>query len=156
MTSKIVASRGNGPAGPGIWTKDSSFLPSRRQISKMSEKEWHLFLQGAWNSASISWSWRSKTVKEEWKKTVPEKGKEGSGALIPLSAPYAVNLDKHSSNTFRSLPGCLSMHLELMELFERASPNFIPGPGMPSSICLLTYDDVLDLIASRFRKKKVK
>jgi len=98
--------------------------------------------------------------KEEWKKTVRRKGKDDSNALNPIvtMAPYAVNLDRHSSNA-QDRYLCLSIHLTLMELMpEQTVPQFHPRARDAAIMYLssLTYDDVSDFDRIKAQKEKLK
>jgi len=98
--------------------------------------------------------------KEEWKKTVRRKGKDDSNALNPIvtMAPYAVNLDRHSSNA-QDRYLCLSIHLKLMELMpEQTVPQFHPRARDAAIMYLssLTYDDVSDFDRIKAQKEKLK
>ncbi|NDY72470.1 flagellar basal body-associated protein FliL [Desulfobacter hydrogenophilus] len=160
VTSKIVDSRGT--AG-GTWDLDEGqlvFTVVASDINDVWEKEstysykllelrdHFMVLEG------------DNGRKEEWKKTVQLKGKEGPGAVnsIVTMAPYTVNLDKHSSNA-KDRYLCLSMHLELMELMpEQPVPQFHPRARDAAIMYLssLTYENVSDFDRIKVQKEKVK
>lgn len=160
VTSKIVDSRGT--AG-GTWHLDEGqliFTVEASDIEDVWKKNDTRFYKVLELSKHLMVLEGENGRKEEWKKTVPQKGKEGSGALNPIvsMAPYAVNLDKHSSNV-QDRYLCLSMHLELMELMpEQPVPQFHPRARDAAIIYLssLTYDDVSDFDRIKIQKEKVK
>lgn len=160
VTSKIVDSRG---AASGTWHLDEGQLIFAVVVSdidnvwkknetyfyKVLELRDHLMVLESENGR-----------KEEWKKTVRPQGKEAPGAVnsIVTMAPYAVNLNKHSSNA-QDRYLCLSMHMDLMELMpEQPVPQFHPRARDAAIMYLssLTYDDVSDFDRIKVQKEKVK
>ena len=160
VTSKIVDSRGT--AG-GTWHLDKGQLiltVEESDIQDVWEKNDTRFYKVLELSKPLMVLEGENGRKEEWKKTVPQQGKEGSEALnsIVSMAPYAVNLNKHSSNV-QDRYLCLSMHLELMELMpEQPVPQFHPRARDAAIMYLssLTYDDVSDFDRIKIQKEKVK
>jgi len=160
VTSKIVDSRGT--AG-GTWHLDEGqliFTVVASDINDVWEKEGTYFYKVFELSDHLMVLEGENGRKEEWKKTVRLKGKDGPGAVNPIvtMAPYAVNLDKHSSNA-RDRYLCLSMHLELMELMpEQPVSQFHPRARDAAIMYLssLTYENVSDFDRIKVQKKKVK
>ncbi|WP_033397558.1 flagellar basal body-associated FliL family protein [Desulfobacter curvatus] len=160
VTSKIVDSRGT--AG-GTWHLDEGQLiitVVASDINDVWEKDGTYFYKILELNDHLMVLEGENGRKEEWKKTVPQKGKEGSGAVNPIvgMAPYAVNLNKHSSNA-QDRYLCLSMHLELMELMpEQPVPQFHPRARDAAIMYLssLIYDDVSDFDRIKVQKEKVK
>ncbi len=95
----------------------------------------------------------------EWTKAVHAQ-KTGAAEINPVisMAPYAVNLEKHSSNTDdRYL--CINIHLELMELMpDQPVPQFHPRArdAVITYLSSLTYDDVSDYERVKIQKEKLK
>ena len=160
VTSKIVDSRGT--AG-GTWHLDEGqliFTVETSDIEDVWKKNDTRFYKVLELSKHLMVLERENGRKEEWKKTVPQQGKGGSAALNPIVSmpPYAVNLNKHSSNV-QDHYLCLSMHLELMELMpEQTVPQFHPRARDAAIMYLssLTYDDVSDFDRIKIQKEKVK
>lgn len=160
VTSKIVDSRGT---ASGTWHLDGGqliFSVLASDIDNVWKKNDTCFYKVIELSDHLMILEGEDGRKEEWKKTVLQKGKEGSGAVNPIvtMAPYAVNLDKHSSNA-QDRYLCLSMHLELMELMpEQTVPQFHPRARDAAIMYLssLTYDDVSDFDRIKVQKEKVK
>ncbi len=160
VTSKIVDSKGT---ARGTWHLDEGqliFTVEASDIENVWEKNDTRFYKVLELSDHLMVLEDENGRKEEWKKTVHRKGKDGSGAVNPIitMAPYAVNLDRHSSNT-QDRYLCLSMHLELMELMpEQPAPQFHPRARDAAIMYLssLTYDDVSDFDRIKAQKEKVK
>ncbi len=160
VTSKIVDSKGT---ARGTWHLDEGqliFTVEASDIENVWEKNDTRFYKVLELSDHLMVLEGENGRKEEWKKTVHRKGKDGSGAVNPIvtMAPYAVNLDRHSSNT-QDRYLCLSMHLELMELMpEQPAPQFHPRARDAAIMYLssLTYDDVSDFDRIKAQKEKVK
>lgn len=160
VTSKIVDSKGT---ARGTWHLDEGqliFTVEASDIETVWEKNDTRFYKVLELSDHLMVLEGENGRKEEWKKTVHRKGKDGSGAVNPIvtMAPYAVNLDRHSSNT-QDRYLCLSMHLELMELMpEQPAPQFHPRARDAAIMYLssLTYDDVSDFDRIKAQKEKVK
>ena len=95
----------------------------------------------------------------EWKKSTQSKGKGGATEINPVISmdPYAVNLNRLSSNTEdRYL--CMNMHLELMELMpDQSVPKFHPRArdAVITYLSSLTYDDVSDYERIKVQKEKL-
>jgi len=160
VTSKIVDSRGT---ASGTWHLDEGqliFTVVASDINDVWEKEGTYFYKVLELSDHLMVLEGENGRKQEWKKTVRSKGKDSPGAANPIvtMAPYAVNLDKHSSNA-RDRYLCLSMHLELMELMpEQPVPQFHPRARDAAIMYLssLTYENVSDFDRIKVQKKKVK
>lgn len=160
VTSKIVASRGS---AKGTWHLDNDQLiitVVESDLNNVWEKDGTYFYKILELTDQLMVLEGESGRKEEWKKTITKKGDEGAGAANSIvgMAPYAVNLDKHSSNAEdRYL--CLSMHLELMELMPgQPVPQFHPRARDAAIMYLssLTYDDVSDFDRIKVQKDKVK
>lgn len=159
-TSKIVASRGK---ANGTWHLDEGQLilnVMASDINDVWEKDGTYFYKVLELSKHLMVLEGEHGRREEWKKTVPKKGKAGQGAVNPIvgMAPYAVNMDKLSSNT-QDRYLCLSMHLELKELMpEQPVPKFHPRARDAAIMFLssLTYDNVSDFDRLKVQKEKIK
>lgn len=160
VTSKIVDSKGT---AKGTWHLDEGkliFTVETSDIEDVWEKNDTRFYKVLELSDHLMVLEGENGRKEEWKKTVHRKGKDDSGAVNPIvtMAPYAVNLDRHSSNA-QDRYLCLSMHLELMELMpEQPVPQVHPRARDAAIMYLssLTYDDVSDFDRIKAQKEKVK
>ena len=160
VTSKIVDSRGT---ASGTWHLDEGqliFAVEASDIDNVWEKNGTYFYKVLELRDHLMVLEGENGRKEEWKKTVHPQGKEGSGAVnsIVTMAPYAVNLNKHSSNA-QDRYLCLSMHMELMELMpEQPVPQFHPRARDAAIMYLssLTYDDVSDFDRIKVQTEKVK
>ena len=160
VTSKIVDSRGT---ASGTWHLDEGqliFTVVASDINNVWAKDGTDFYKVLELSDLRMVLEGENGRKEEWKKTVRQKGKDDPGNLnsIVTMAPYAVNLDKHSSNA-QDRYLCLSMHLELMELMpEQPVPQFHPRARDAAIMYLssLTYDNVSDFDRIKVQKEKVK
>ena len=160
VTSKIVDSRGT---ASGTWHLDEGQLiltVVASDINNVWEKEGTYFYKVLELSDHFMVLEGENGRKQEWKKTLRSKGKDDPGAVNPIvtMAPYAVNLDKHSSNA-KDRYLCLSMHLELMELMpEQPVPQFHPRARDAAIMYLssLTYENVSDFDRIKVQKKKVK
>lgn len=158
-TTKIVGARGK--AG-GTWHLDEGqliFNVEASDIEKVWEKNDTRFYKVLALSKHLMVLESEKGRKEEWKKAVREK-KADSGTVNPVvtMAPYAVNLNKNSSN-IKDRYLCLNMHLELMELMpDRSLPQFHPRARDAAIMYLssLTYDDVSDFDRVKAQKEKIK
>jgi flagellar basal body-associated protein FliL len=159
VTSKIVGSKGT--AG-GTWHLDEGQLiltVERSDIEDVWEKNDTRFYKVLELSDHLIILEGENGRKEEWKKTVRQK-KDDAGAVNPIvtMAPYAVNLDRHSSNA-QDRYLCLSIHLELVELMpEQSVPQFHPRARDAAIMYLssLTYDDVSDFDRIKAQKEKLK
>lgn len=160
VTSKLVASKGT---ARGTWHLDEKqliFTVEESDIENVWEKNDTRFYTVLELSDHLMLLEGETGRKEEWKKTVRLKGKEDSNALNPIvtMAPYAVNLDRHSSNA-QDRYLCLSIHLKLMELMpEQTVPQFHPRTRDAAIMYLssLTYDDVSDFDRIKAQKEKLK
>jgi len=160
VTSKLVASKGT---ARGTWHLDEKqliFTVEESDIENVWEKNDTRFYTVLELSDHLMLLEGETGRKEEWKKTVRLKGKEDSNALNPIvtMAPYAVNLDRHSSNA-QDRYLCLSIHLKLMELMpEQTVPQFHPRARDAAIMYLssLTYDDVSDFDRIKAQKEKLK
>ncbi|WP_320041012.1 flagellar basal body-associated FliL family protein [uncultured Desulfobacter sp.] len=160
VTSKIVDSRGT---ASGTWHLDEGqliFTVVDSDINDVWEKDSTAFYKVLELSKHLMILEGENGHKQEWKKTVQKKGKGGPGEVNPIvtMAPYAVNLNKHSSGT-QDRYLCLSMHLELLELMpEQPVPQFHPRARDAAIMYLasLTYDDVSDFDRIKVQKEKVK
>lgn len=159
VTSKIVGSKGT--AG-GTWHLDEGqfiLTVDRSDIENIWEKNDTRFYKVLELSDHLMVLESENGRKEEWKKTVRRK-KDDSGAVNPIvtMAPYAVNLDRYSSNA-QDRYLCLSIHLELVELMpEQSVPQFHPRARDAAIMYLssLTYDDVSDFDRIKAQKEKLK
>ena len=160
VTSKLVASKGT---ARGTWHLDEKqliFTVEESDIENVWEKNDTRFYTVLGLSDHLMVLESETGRKEEWKKTVRRKGKDDSNALnsIVTMAPYAVNLDRHSSNA-QDRYLCLSIHLTLMELMpEQTVPQFHPRARDAAIMYLssLTYDDVSDFDRIKAQKEKLK
>nr|WP_319491288.1 flagellar basal body-associated FliL family protein [uncultured Desulfobacter sp.] len=160
VTSKIVASRGK---ASGTWHLDEGqliFNVMASDIDTVWEKDGTYFYKVLDLSKQLMVLEGENGRREEWKKTIPEKVKEGQGLVNPIvsMAPYAVNMDKLSSN-IQDRYLCLSMHLALKELMpEQPVPKFHPRARDAAIMYLssLTYDNVSDFDRLKVQKEKVK
>jgi len=160
VTSKLVASKGT---ARGTWHLDEKqliFTVEESDIENVWEKNDTRFYTVHELSDHLMVLEGETGRKEEWKKTVRRKGKDDSNALnsIVTMAPYAVNLDRHSSNA-QDRYLCLSIHLKLMELMpEQTVPQFHPRARDAAIMYLssLTYDDVSDFDRIKAQKEKLK
>lgn len=160
VTSKIVDSRGT---ASGTWHLDEGqliFNVVASDIENVWKKNDTYFYKVLELGDHLMVLEDENGRREEWKKTVRQHGKEGTGAANPIvtMAPYAVNLNKHSSNA-RDRYLCVSMHLELVELMpEQSVPRFHPRARDAAIMYLssLTYDDVSDFDRIKVQKKKIK
>lgn len=160
VTSKLVASKGT---ARGTWHLDEKqliFTVEESDIENVWEKNDTRFYRVLELSDHLMVLEGETGRKEEWKKTVRRKGKDDSNALNPIvtMAPYAVNLDRHSSN-IQDRYLCLSIHLKLMELMpEQTVPQFHPRARDAAIMYLssLTYDDVSDFDRIKAQKEKLK
>ena len=160
VTSKLVASKGT---ARGTWHLDEKqliFTVEESDIENVWEKNDTRFYTVLELSDHLMVLEGETGRKEEWKKTVRRKGKDDSNALnsIVTMAPYAVNLDRHSSNV-QDRYLCLSIHLKLMELMpEQTVPQFHPRARDAAIMYLssLTYDDVSDFDRIKAQKEKLK
>ena len=160
VTSKLVASKGT---ARGTWHLDEKqliFTVEESDIENVWEKNDTRFYTVHELSDHLMVLEGETGRKEEWKKTVRRKGKDDSNALnsIVTMAPYAVNLDRHSSNV-QDRYLCLSIHLKLMELMpEQTVPQFHPRARDAAIMYLssLTYDDVSDFDRIKAQKEKLK
>ncbi|NWH04414.1 flagellar basal body-associated FliL family protein [Desulfobacter latus] len=160
VTSKIVASRGT---ARGTWHLDDKQLiltVEKSDIEDVWKKNDTHFYKVLEISKQLMVLESESGRKEEWKKTLTRKDKDDPSALNPIvtMAPYAVNLDRHSSNA-RDRYLCLNIHLKLMELMpEQTVPQFHPRARDAAIMYLssLTYDDVSDFDRIRAQKKKLK
>ena len=160
VTSKIVDSRG---AASGTWHLDDGqliFTVVASDVDKVWKKDETYFYKVLELREHLMVLEGENGRKEEWKKTVRPQEKEGTGAVntIVTMAPYAVNLNKHSSNA-QDRYLCLSMHLELMELMpEQPAPQFHPRARDAAIMYLssLTYDNVSDFDRIKIQKEKIK
>ncbi len=160
VTSKLVASKGT---ARGTWYLDEKqliFTVEESDIENVWKKNETRFYTVLELSDHLMVLEGETGRKEEWKKTVGRKGKEDSKALNPIvtMAPYAVNLDRHSSN-IQDRYLCLSIHLKLMELMpEQTVPQFHPRARDAAIMYLssLTYDDVSDFDRIKAQKEKLK
>lgn len=160
VTSKLVASKGT---ARGTWHLDEKqliFTVEESDIENVWEKNDTRFYRVLELSDHLMVLEGETGRKEEWKKTVRRKGKDDSNALNPIvtMAPYAVNLDRHSSNV-QDRYLCLSIHLKLMELMpEQTVPQFHPRARDAAIMYLssLTYDDVSDFDRIKAQKEKLK
>lgn len=160
VTSKIVDVRGT---ASGIWNLDAGQLIltiSESDIDNVWKKDSTIFYKVLELNEHLMVLEGESGRKEEWKKTTPQPGKDATDPVNPIvaMAPYAVNLDKHSSNVEdRYL--CLSMHLQLLELMPGQSvPLFHPRARDAAIMYLssLTYDDVSDFDRIKVQNEKVK
>lgn len=160
VTSKLVVSKGT---ARGTWHLDEKqliFTVEESDIENVWEKNDTRFYTVLELSDHLMVLEGETGRKEEWKKTVRRKGKDDSNALNPIvtMAPYAVNLDRHSSN-IQDRYLCLSIHLKLMELMpEQTVPQFHPRARDAAIMYLssLTYDDVSDFDRIKSQKEKLK
>ncbi len=160
VTSKIVDSKGT--AG-GTWHLEEEqliFTVDRSDIENIWETNETRFYKILELSDHLMVLERENGRKEEWKKTIRQKGKDDTSTVntIVSMAPYAVNLDRHSSNA-QDRYLCLSMHLELMELMpEQPVPQFHPRARDAAIMYLssLTYEDVSDFDRIKGQREKVK
>ncbi|MCG8550624.1 MAG: flagellar basal body-associated FliL family protein [Desulfobacterales bacterium] len=160
VTSKIVASRGT---AAGTWHLDEGqliFTVVDSDIENVWEKDHTYFYKVLELSKKLMILEGENGRKQEWTKSVQKKGKGGPGDGNPIvaMAPYAVNLDKHSSGA-QDRYLCLSMHLELLELMpEQPVPQFHPRARDAAIMYLasLTYDNVSDFDRIKVQKEKVK
>lgn len=144
-TSKIVSAKGS---AKGSWHMEEGqliFTVIESDIEEIWEKNDTSFFE------IVELGERVMLLKEEsgrvgeWKKTGGEKGPEGGPVAVTVPmAPYAVNLNKHSSNVEdRYL--CLNMSLKLKELMpDQVIPKFHPRAREAAVLFLssLVYDDV--------------
>lgn len=158
VTSKIVSSKG---AAKGSWHMEEGqliFTVLESDIEEVWEKNDTSFFE------VVELNDRVMLLKEEsgrvgeWHKTGSEKGAEETeiAMTIPM-APYAVNLNKHSSNEAdRYL--CLSMSLKLKELMPgQEIPKFHPRARDAAILFLstLVYDDVQNFDRVNEQKEKL-
>lgn len=158
-TSKIVSSRGN---ANGSWHMEEGqliFTVVESDIEEIWEKNDTSFFE------IVELGERLMLLKEEsgrvgeWKKTSTKKGTdpEGNPQRTVNMAPYAVNLNKNSSNaTDRYL--CMKMHLVLKELMpDQEIPKFHPRARDAAILFLssLVYGDVEDFDRIKVQKKKL-
>nr|WP_319393071.1 flagellar basal body-associated FliL family protein [uncultured Desulfobacter sp.] len=159
-TSKIVASRGT---ANGTWHMDAGqliFNVMASDVENVWEKDATYFYKVLELSKYLMVLEGENGRRQEWKKTIPKKVKEGQATVNPIvgMAPYAVNMDKHSSNT-QDRYLCLSIHLELKELMpEQPVPKFHPRARDAAIMYLssLTYDNVSDFDRIKVQKEKIK
>ncbi|WP_321495551.1 flagellar basal body-associated FliL family protein [uncultured Desulfobacter sp.] len=160
VTSKIVDSRG---MASGIWNLDAGQLiltVGESDIEDVWKKDSTIFYKVLELNEHLMVLEGESGRKEEWKKATPQPGK---GAIDPVNpivamAPYAVNLDKHSSNV-QDRYLCLSMHLQLLELMpDQPVPQLHPRARDAAIMYLssLTYDDVSDFDRIKVQAEKVK
>ena len=157
-TSKIVSSKGS---AKGSWHMEEGqliFTVVESDIEEVWEKNDTSFFE------IVELSDRVMLLKEEsgrvgeWNKTISEKGKEDVelAVTIPM-APYAVNLNKHSSNEEdRYL--CVNMSLKLKELMPgQEIPKFHPRARDAAIMFLssLVYDDVQNFDLINAQKEKL-
>jgi len=160
VTSKIVDSRGT---ASGTWHLDEGqliFNVVASDIDTVWKENDTYFYKVLKLSDHLMVLEGENGRKEEWKKTARKQGKAGPGEANPVvtMAPYAVNLNKHSSNA-RDRYLCLSMHLELLELMpDQPVPQFHPRArdAVIMYLSSLTYDDVSDFDRIKVQKEKVK
>lgn len=158
-TSKIVSSRGN---ANGSWHMEEGqliFTVVESDIEEIWEKNDTTFLE------IVELGERVMLLKEEsgrvgeWKRTSNKKGAaaEGEAARIVRMAPYAVNLNKNSSNA-QDRYLCLKMHLVLKELMpDQTVPKFHPRARDAAVLFLssLVHGDVENFDKIREQKKKL-
>ena len=160
VTSKIVASRGK---ANGTWHMDEGqliFNVMASDIVNVWEKDGTYFYKVIDLSKHLMVLEGENGRREEWKKTIPKKVKAGQGPVNPVvsMAPYAVNMDKLSSNT-QDRYLCLSMHLALKELMpDQPVPKFHPRArdAVIMFLASLTYDNVSDFDRLKVQKEKIK
>ena len=160
VTSKIVASRGK---ASGTWHLDEGqliFNVMASDIDNMWEKDGTYFYKVLELGKQLMVLEGENGRREEWKKTIPKKAKAGQGPVNSIvgMAPYAVNMDKLSSNT-QDRYLCLSMHLALKELMpEEPVPKFHPRArdAVIMFLASLTYDSVSDFDRLKVQKEKIK
>ncbi len=145
VTSKIVSSKGT---AKGSWHMEEGqliFTVVESDIEEIWEKNDTSFFE------IVELGERMMLLKEEsgrvgeWQKTGSQKSEEGGPVAITIPmAPYAVNLNKNSSNSpDRYL--CLNMSLKLKELMpDQKIPKFHPRARDAAILFLssLVYDDV--------------
>ena len=145
VTSKIVSSKGT---AKGSWHMEEGqliFTVVESNIEEIWEKNDTSFFE------IVELGERVMLLKEEsgrvakWQKTGAKKGEEGGPVAVTVPmAPYAVNLNKNSSNSpDRYL--CLNMSLKLKELMpDQKIPKFHPRARDAAILFLssLIYDDV--------------
>lgn len=145
VTSKIVSSKGS---AKGSWHMEEGqliFTVVESDIEEIWEKNDTSFFE------VVELGDRVMLLKEEsgrvgeWQKTGSGKANDGVDVAVTVPmAPYAVNLNRHSSNEpDRYL--CLNMNLKLKELMpDQAVPKFHPKARDAAILFLssLVYDDV--------------
>ena len=158
VTSKIVSSKGN---ATGSWHMEEGqliFTVVESDIEEIWEKNDTSFFE------IVELGERLMLLKEEngrvgeWKKTSGKKGAADEGDLAKIidMAPYAVNLNKNSSNE-QDRYLCLSMQLVLKELMpDQEIPNFHPRARDAAILFLssLVYGDVENF--EKIKAQKVK
>ena len=159
VTSKIVKSKGN--AG-GSWHMEEGqliFTVVESDIEEIWEKNDTGFFE------IVELGERLMILKEEngrvgeWKKTGGKKGEtpEGDVAQVIPMKPYAVNLNKHSSNA-KDRYLCLNMNLVLKELMpDQEVPKFHPRARDAAILFLssLVYGDVENFEKIKVQKAKL-
>ncbi|MCG8619276.1 MAG: flagellar basal body-associated FliL family protein [Desulfobacterales bacterium] len=159
VTSKIVSSRGN---ANGSWHMEEGqliFTVVESDIEEVWEKNDTTFFE------IVELGERMMLLKEEngrvgeWNKTSGQKGPaaEGEVAQIIEMAPYAVNLNKNSSNV-QDRYLCMNMHMVLKELMpDQEVPKFHPRARDAAILFLssLVYGDVENFDKIKAQKKKL-
>jgi flagellar basal body-associated protein FliL len=157
-TSKIVSSKGN---ANGSWHMEEGqliFTVVESDIEEVWEKNDTSFFE------IVELGERLMLLKEEngrvgeWKKTSSQKGADVEGELAKVieMAPYAVNLNKNSSNE-QNRYLCMNMQLVLKELMPgQEIPDFHPRARDAAILFLssLVYSDVENF--ERIKAQKVK
>ncbi len=158
-TSKIVSSRGN---ATGSWHMEEGqliFTVVESDIEEIWEKNDTSFFE------IVELGERLMLLKEEsgrvaeWKKTSSKQGVdvEADLAKVVSMAPYAVNLNKNSSNAQDRFL-CLNMQLVLKELMpDQKVPDFHPRARDAAIIFLssLVFGDVENFDQIKEQKKKL-
>ena len=158
-TSKIVSSRGN---ATGSWHMEEGqiiFTVVESDIEEIWEKNDTKFFE------IVELGERVMLLKEEngwvgeWKRTTGKKGAdaEAEAAIIVEMAPYAVNLNKNSSNA-QDRYLCMNMQLVLKELMpDQEVPKFHPRARDAAIFFLssLVYGDVENFDRIKEQKDKL-
>ncbi len=159
VTSKIVSSKGS---ASGSWHMEEGqliFTVVESDIPKIWEQNDTRFFE------VVELSERLMLLKEasgriiEWKKTRSKKSAadQGEAAQVLSMAPFAVNLNKNSSNA-KSRYLCLNMHLVFKELMpEQEIPKFHPKARDAAILFLtaLVYGDVETFEQIKLQKVKL-
>ena len=145
VTSKIVSSKGSAKGSWHMEDKQLIFTVVESDIEEVWEKNDTSFFE------IVELGERVMLLKEEsgrvgeWQKTGAGQGEEGVDVAVTVPmAPYAVNLNKHSSNEPNRYL-CLNMNLKLKELMPgQEIPKFHPKARDAAILFLssLVYDDV--------------